>query len=128
MYAFEYLRASSVSEAAQLLGKYPEAKLLAGGQTFIPTMKARLAQPSHVIDLGRVKELTGIEVKGGVVTIGAMTRHVEVANSAEVKRRSPRSRRWRWKSATSRCAIAAPSAARWQTTTRRQTTRLPCWL
>ena len=89
MYAFEYLRASSVSEAAQLLGQHPEAKLLAGGQTFIPTMKARLAQPSHVIDIGRVKELTGIEVKDGKVTIGAMTRHVEVANSADVKKAIP---------------------------------------
>ena len=82
MYAFEYQRASSVADAASLLAKNPEAKLLAGGQTYIPTLKARLAQPTHVVDIGRLKELSGIEVKGGVVSIGAMTRHAEVAESA----------------------------------------------
>ncbi len=89
MYAFEYQRAGSVAEAASLLAKNPEAKLLAGGQTFIPTLKARLAQPSHVVDIGRLKELAGIEVKGNVVSIGAMTRHAEVAASADVKKAIP---------------------------------------
>jgi carbon-monoxide dehydrogenase medium subunit len=89
MYAFEYLRATSLADAVQLLAKHPEAKLLAGGQTFIPTMKARLAQPSHLIDLGRVAELTGIEVRGATVTIGAMTRHAVVADSADVKKAIP---------------------------------------
>ena len=85
MYAFEYLRAGSLAEAGSLLAANPEAKLLAGGQTFIPTLKARLAQPSHVIDLARIADLKGISVAGGNVTVGAMTRHVEVANSAEIK-------------------------------------------
>jgi carbon-monoxide dehydrogenase medium subunit len=85
MYAFEYLRAGSLAEAGSLLAANPEAKLLAGGQTFIPTLKARLAQPTHVIDLAKLADLKGITVAGGSVTIGAMTRHVEVANSAEVK-------------------------------------------
>ena len=89
MYEFKYLRAATLAEAGDLLAKHPEAKLMAGGQTFIPTLKARLAQPSHVIDLGRVKELRGISVAGGVVTIGAITRHVEVANSADVKAAIP---------------------------------------
>lgn len=89
MYAFEYQRAGSVAEAAKMLTSNPEAKLLAGGQTFIPTLKARLAQPSHVVDIGRIKELTGIEVKGSVVSIGAMTRHAEVAASADVKKALP---------------------------------------
>jgi carbon-monoxide dehydrogenase medium subunit len=89
MYAFEYLRAKSVAEASALLAQHPEAKLLAGGQTFIPTLKARLAQPSHVVDLGGIAELTGISVTGGAVTIGALTRHVEVAKSAEVKKAIP---------------------------------------
>lgn len=89
MYAFEYQRASSVADAASLLAKNPEAKLLAGGQTYIPTLKARLAQPTHVVDIGRLKELTGIEVKGNVVSIGAMTRHAEVAESVEVKQALP---------------------------------------
>ena len=89
MYAFEYQRASSVVDAASLLAKNPEAKILAGGQTYIPTLKARLAQPSHVVDIARIKELSGIEVKGNLVSIGAMTRHAEVAESAEVKKVIP---------------------------------------
>ena len=89
MYAFEYLRAGSLAEAGELLAKNPEAKILAGGQTFIPTLKARLAQPSHVVDLGGIAELTGISVAGGALTIGALTRHVEVAKSAEVKKAIP---------------------------------------
>ena len=89
MYAFEYLRANTLAEAAAMLAQHPEAKLLAGGQTFIPTLKARLAQPSHVIDLARVKELVGIDVSGGVVSMGAMTRHIEVAASAEVRKAIP---------------------------------------
>lgn len=89
MYAFEYLRANTLAEAAAMLAQHPEAKLLAGGQTFIPTLKARLAQPSHVIDLARVRELVGIDVSGGVVSLGAMTRHIEVAASAEVRKAIP---------------------------------------
>ena len=89
MYAFEYLRANTLAEAGAMLANNPEAKLLAGGQTFIPTLKARLAQPSHLIDLAGIKELAGISVAAGAVTIGALTRHVEVANSAEVKKAIP---------------------------------------
>ena len=89
MYAFEYQRAASVADAAAMLAANPEAKLLAGGQTYIPTLKARLAQPSHLVDIARIKELSGIDVKGGVVSIGAMTRHAEVAESAAVKKAIP---------------------------------------
>ena len=85
MYAFEYLRANSLAEAGAMLAQHPEAKLLAGGQTFIPTLKARLAQPTHVVDLARIKDLAGITSAGGALTIGAMTRHVEVAESSVVK-------------------------------------------
>ncbi|HSV79553.1 MAG TPA: xanthine dehydrogenase family protein subunit M [Ramlibacter sp.] len=89
MYAFEYLRGASLADARQLLANNPDAKLLAGGMTLIPTMKARLARPSHVIDLGRMKELTGIEVQGSAVTIGAMTRHAEVAGSVQIRSAIP---------------------------------------
>lgn len=89
MYAFEYQRAASVADAAAMLAANPEAKLLAGGQTYIPTLKARLAQPSHLVDIARIKELSGIDVKGGVVSIGAMTRHAEVAESTAVKKAIP---------------------------------------
>jgi carbon-monoxide dehydrogenase medium subunit len=89
MYALNYQRAKSVADAAQLLAAEPEAKLLAGGQTLIPTLKARLAQPSHVIDLAKVAELKGIELKGDVLSIGAMTRHYEVMTSPAVQKAIP---------------------------------------
>lgn len=89
MYAFEYKRPASLAEAAQLLSADDEAKLVAGGQTFIPTLKQRLAQPSAVIDLGAIGELSGIREEAGGVTIGAMTRHGQVASSDVVKRVIP---------------------------------------
>ena len=88
MHAFKYHRASSVNEAAALAAK-GEAKLLAGGQTLVQTMKLRLASPSDVVDLGSVKELAGIKAGSSEITIGAMTRHAEVANSADVKKAIP---------------------------------------
>ncbi len=65
MYQTTYHRPSSVDEAAAAFAKGSEAKYLAGGHTLIPVMKQRLASPSDVIDLGRIKELIGIEVSGG---------------------------------------------------------------
>jgi len=65
MYAFDYHRPSSVAEAARLLASSQEGKLLAGGHTLLPTMKLRLAGPKHLIDLGRISELRGIERRGG---------------------------------------------------------------
>src|SRR6185369_11799902 len=87
MHAFKYHRPSSV-DAASGLAK-GEAKLLAGGQSLVQAMKLRLASPSDIIDLGTIKELTGIKTDGKSVTIGAMTRHTEVAHSAEVKKTIP---------------------------------------
>jgi carbon-monoxide dehydrogenase medium subunit len=89
MYAFEYLRAQSVADAAKLLASKPDAKLLAGGHTLIPTMKLRLASPKALVDLGRVAELRGIDKKGNTLVIGAMTTHAEVADSATVKSSIP---------------------------------------
>ena len=83
MYAFDYHRPSSLSEAEQLL--VGEATLLAGGQTLIPTLKLRLAQPSAVIDIGGIAELGAISVDGGTVSIGATARHADVAASAAVQ-------------------------------------------
>ncbi len=82
MYNFDYHRPSSLGEAAGLLSG--EATLMAGGQTLIPTLKQRLAKPDAVIDLADITELKGISVDGGSVTIGAMTRHADVASSGEV--------------------------------------------
>jgi aerobic carbon-monoxide dehydrogenase medium subunit len=89
MYAFKYHRATSARQAANLLAKAEDAKLLAGGQTLLPTMKQRLASPANVIDLGKVDDLKGIEVKGKTVVIGAMTTHAEVAGNAAVQANLP---------------------------------------
>ncbi|HUN50945.1 MAG TPA: xanthine dehydrogenase family protein subunit M [Candidatus Sulfotelmatobacter sp.] len=87
MYTFDYHRPSNLAEAAKLLSG--EAKLLAGGQTLLPTLKQRLARPSALVDLGGIAELRGIKVGGGTVTIGATTRHAEVAASADVAKAIP---------------------------------------
>jgi carbon-monoxide dehydrogenase medium subunit len=89
MYSFNYQKAKSVAEATGVLGKKPDAKILAGGQTLIAAMKLRLANPSDLVDIGLVKELAGIKVEGNTVTIGAMTRHAQVAASPEVKKAIP---------------------------------------
>jgi aerobic carbon-monoxide dehydrogenase medium subunit len=85
MYEFKYHRPTTVRQAANLLTKFPEAKLLAGGHSLIPVMKLRLAKPSDIVDMGRVEGLSGIELKGRSIVIGAMTKHGEVANSQVVK-------------------------------------------
>ena len=84
MHDFTYHAASSVADAAAKLAAGEDAVLMAGGMTLLPTLKQRLAQPSDVIDLADVAELRGITVADGTVTIGAMTTHDAVANSAEV--------------------------------------------
>jgi carbon-monoxide dehydrogenase medium subunit len=89
MYAFNYQRAKSVADAAAVISKKTDAKLLAGGQSLIAALKLRLSQPSDLVDLGTIAELRGIKVEGNAVTIGAMTRHAEVAASAEVKKAIP---------------------------------------
>ncbi len=89
MYAFTYHRPTTVRQAGNLLAKDSEAKLLAGGHSIIPVMKLRLAKPSALIDLNRVEGLSGIELKGRSLVIGAMTRHVEVATSPVVREALP---------------------------------------
>ncbi|MFO1310144.1 MAG: xanthine dehydrogenase family protein subunit M [Burkholderiales bacterium] len=84
MYAFEHHQAKSVADAAALLAK-TGGKALAGGQSLVAAMKLRLAQPGHVVDLSGLAELKGIRREGDHVTIGAMTRHAEVASSDVVK-------------------------------------------
>jgi len=84
MYDFDYHQPGSVADAVALRGGAPDGTYLAGGMTLIPTLKQRLASPSDLIDLGAVAGLGGIAVAGGRVTIGAMTRHAEVAASAAV--------------------------------------------
>ncbi|HRF07710.1 MAG TPA: xanthine dehydrogenase family protein subunit M [Xanthobacteraceae bacterium] len=89
MYAFKYEKPSSVADAVSLLAKADDAKLLAGGQTLLPAMKLRLAGPGTIIDLSKVAGLSGITREGDNLVIGAMTKHVEVLNSAEVQKSIP---------------------------------------
>src|SRR3712207_6167009 len=89
MYAFDYRKAASVDEARRLVGDGGEGKLLAGGMTLIPTLKLRLAAPSHVVDLGGIPDLKGIEVSDDAVTIRAMTTHAAVAGSEAVRAAIP---------------------------------------
>ena len=89
MYEFKYQRPTSVRQAVNMLAKDPEAKLLAGGHSLLPVMKLRLAKPSALVDIGRVEGLNIIELKGRSIIIGALARHVEVANSPVVKEALP---------------------------------------
>ena len=84
MHAFDYRRPGTVNEADLALKAAPGAKLLAGGQTLIPTLRMRLANPETIIDLSGIASLRGIARKDGGLAIGAMTTHAAVAESADV--------------------------------------------
>lgn len=88
MYDFAYQKPSSLQDAVKTLSEDMEAKALAGGQTFIPVLKQRLNKPTTVVDLSKLG-LSGISVSGDKVTIGAMTRHADVASHPEIKARIP---------------------------------------
>src|ERR1700686_1707127 len=89
MYQTTYHRPSSVDEAAALFAKGSESKYLAGGHTLLPVMKQRLASPSDVIDLGKIKDLIGIDVSADAVTIKAATTHFDVETSGPVQKAIP---------------------------------------
>ncbi len=80
--SFEYHRASSIKEALAMLTQYgDDAKLLSGGHSLIPMMKLRLAQPAHLIDIGRVSGLAQIAEEGGKIAIGGVATHHQVETS-----------------------------------------------
>ena len=89
MYNFSFHRPTTVRQAAGLLSRNPDAKLLAGGHSLLPVMKQRLAQPSALVDLSQVEGMSGVELKGRSVVIGAMTRHADVATSQVLKEAMP---------------------------------------
>jgi aerobic carbon-monoxide dehydrogenase medium subunit len=89
MTPFTHIRPQSLKDAAAILTIETDARLLAGGMSLLPAMKLRLAAPSHLVDLGRIKQLSGITVDDAGVTIRAMTRHADVAASPEVRRAIP---------------------------------------
>lgn len=86
---FDYHRAASIEEAVQLLGSVEGAKLVSGGHSLIPAMKLRVAQPTALVDIGRIEGLSGISSDEDGLAIGALTTHAEVAASAAVKSACP---------------------------------------
>ncbi|MEY2781721.1 MAG: hypothetical protein RL307_1425 [Pseudomonadota bacterium] len=87
MYAFQYERPANLADALKAVGAGGQA--LAGGQTLVAALKQRLQQPEKLIDLGQIADLKGICMEGNSVVIGAMTRHQDVANNADVIKHIP---------------------------------------
>ena len=87
---FHYVRPESLAAVIHLLAEHGEdARILAGGQSLMPTLNMRLSQPKVLIDINRIGELKGIAVRGGMVRIGALARHVEVMASPVVAHALP---------------------------------------
>jgi aerobic carbon-monoxide dehydrogenase medium subunit len=88
--AFDYVRAGSTEEAISLIGEHgDDAKFLAGGHSLLPLMKLRLAQPTVLVDIGRVGDLSYIRDAGHHIAIGALTRHMDVETSAVLHEHVP---------------------------------------
>ena len=88
--SFEYHRPATIDEALAILEQHgEEAKILAGGQSLIPVMKLRLASPAHLIDVNRIGGLDGIEERDGILHIGALVRHNQLAASDVIGARYP---------------------------------------
>jgi len=89
MYSFDYQRASDAQAAVAALGAAPDAKYLGGGQSLLPTMRLRLAQPSALVDVTRIPALGEIAVEAKTVKLGAAVCHADVASNAEIRRVLP---------------------------------------
>jgi carbon-monoxide dehydrogenase medium subunit len=88
--AFAYARATSVAHALELLVLHGEkAKVLSGGQSLIPAMNLRLVAPELIVDIGDLRELRGIAVKGETLIIGALTRHADLLKSSDIVKCAP---------------------------------------
>ena len=88
--AFSYARATSVANALELLGAHGDrAKVLSGGQSLMPAMNLRLISPELIVDIGELVELRGIAVNGNVLSIGSLTRHVDLQRSPDVAAHAP---------------------------------------
>jgi len=88
--AFDYCAAKSIDEAIALMQQYgDDAEFLAGGQSLLPTMKLRLAQPEHLIDLGRIQGLSYIREEEGAIAVGAMTTYATLLRSNVTKHYFP---------------------------------------
>ena len=86
---FDYVVAEAPDHAIELLGKREDAKLLAGGHSLIPAMKLRLARPALLVDVGRIAALSYVQEEPDSITIGALTRHKDVAASSVLRQHCP---------------------------------------
>lgn len=86
---FDYVRPASLAEACEIMAADEDARIVAGGQTLIPMLAMRLARPTKLVDILRLKELSGIRTEGDVLVIGAVTRQVEVERSEIAHRKLP---------------------------------------
>jgi aerobic carbon-monoxide dehydrogenase medium subunit len=87
---FAYVRAASLEQVFDLLARYgDDARVLAGGQSLIPTLNLRLSAPALLIDINGLEELAGIAVEDGMVRIGALTRQRTIEDSSEIVRDAP---------------------------------------
>lgn len=88
--AFAYLRPDSIPAALEALARHgPDARVLAGGQSLMPMMALRVAQPAVLVDIGRIQQLRGIHATPTSIQIGALMRHAELLGSAVVAERLP---------------------------------------
>ena len=86
---FDYQKVNSLTDAIRLLGSTPDSKLLAGGHSLIPMMKLRLSQPSLLVDISGISGLKGIRLNNGMLEIGPLTTHYEIATSSDVSHSNP---------------------------------------
>jgi carbon-monoxide dehydrogenase medium subunit len=88
--AFSYARATSVENTLELLAAHGDrAKVLSGGQSLMPAMNLRLIAPELIVDIGGLTELRGVAVRDGILTMGALTRHVDLQRSPEIAAHAP---------------------------------------
>ena len=88
--AFDYVRAESAEHAISLISQHGEdAKFIAGGHSLLPMMKLRMAQPSVLVDIGRLSDLSYIRDAGDHIAIGALTRHMDVETSTVLAEHAP---------------------------------------
>ena len=87
--SFDYLRPSTLQEAVQMLDRYEESKVLAGGQSLIALMKLRLAAPKYIVDITRISGLSYVKEERGKLVIGALTTHDTVENSPLIRQKCP---------------------------------------
>ncbi len=87
---FNYVRPERLEQAVRLLAEYgDDARVLAGGQSLMPTLNMRLSRPKVLIDINRIDAINGISIRDGVIRIGALTRHVDVMNSRIIEQHLP---------------------------------------